>query len=504
VKQSRRDHRTRFQRDPYTFPLPTVILIGAVLSALFYGLLIAGPFELTLLKRYCLCHWVAIASVCLFTTGAVGLTFKWFSTNRQLRLVGGASAAMRRLTAEGAEVNPKDRVDWLMQSWSAEPESVQWSWFGQRVIQALQLLQSRGRRHNLEHDLKTLAEQTADHQHESYALLRIVHWAMPMLGFLGTVLGISQTLGQLDTEMLATQQQQAMNQLTAGLYVAFDTTAIALVLTVISMFAQFALHRVELGLMQLIDRQCEDALVPFLSDDPFEAQDSLLTPVREMAGDLVNCVRELVVEQASVWSRSISESQRQWTDWTEKLANEVDSQLVSSLGQAMSQHLAGLELVQEKTGRQFETRLQQWQTTLSEQTRAMHQQQKEMLLQTATLQQLIQSTADLKKLEEAISNNLRTIEEAGNFDKATGRIENATQCVAEAVAMLATSLERAGLVRAAAPQRPRPASTTAQSSATAEPATLPFPTVNPELNSTETTDSAAPSPTTQSRRGKAA
>lgn len=459
MKQSKRNHRAKHRRTPYGSPLPLVILIGAILSALFFGLLVSGPFGLELLKRYCLSHWVAIASVCLFVTGGVGLAIKWYSAHQQLRLISRSSAALKRLISEGETVSGASRVDWLLESWLAEPELVRASWLGYRVEQALELQQSRGRRNHLEQDLTSLSEQTANQQHESFSLLRIIHWAMPMLGFLGTVLGISQTLGQLDMEMLNSQQQQAMNQLTNGLYVAFDTTAIALVLTVISMFIQFAVNRLELNLMQRIDYESETSLVPFLTIDPFDAQDTLLTPVRDMATDLVNCVRELVVEQAALWSRSISESQRQWADWTQKLASEVDLHLVSALGEAMSKHLVGLEDVQEKTGRQFEMRLQQWQTTLSEQTRALHAQQKEMVQQTTTLQQLIQSTADLKKLEEAISNNLRTIEEAGKLDQASGRIENASQCVVEAVAMLATSLERAGIVRAA-PQRPRPSTRT--------------------------------------------
>ncbi|MFO0939267.1 MAG: MotA/TolQ/ExbB proton channel family protein [Pirellulales bacterium] len=499
MNQPRQDQRFKLQRTPYGLPLPIATTLGCIGATLFFALLIQGPFELALLKRYALSHWVCVVTVYLFSIGVVGLSIKWYCAASQTRLITRTISALRRLVKQGQEVSSSNRVDWMLESWRAEPQAVQSSWLGGRVVDSLQIQQSRGRRNHLEQDLKSLAESSGDQQHESYSLLRIVHWAMPMLGFLGTVLGISQTLGQLDTEALATKGQEAMNQLTAGLYVAFDTTAIALVLTMVSMFIQFGVNRIELRLMNRIDSEADSILVPFIGVDPFEAQDSLIVPVREMANDLINCVRELVVEQASVWSRSISESQRQWSEWTQTLASEVDVHLVGALGEAMSKHLAGLEQVQEKTGRQFETRLQQWQTTLSEQTRALHHQQKEMVQQTNTLQQLIQSTADLKKLEEAISTNLRTIEETGSLDKASGRIETATQCVAEAVAMLATSLERAGLVRAA-PQRPRVARHTVDADA-AESSTIPMP--NPESGSGDqsdiSTEQKAPN-----KRGKAA
>lgn len=499
MNQPRHDHQFKLQRTPYALPLPIATTLGCIGATLFFALLIKGPFELELLKRYCLSHWVCVVTVYLFSIGVVGLSIKWYSAASQTRLIARTASALRRLVKHGQDVPTSNRVDWMLESWRAEPEAVQASWLGSRVVESLQIQQSRGRRNHLEQDLKGLAESSGDQQHESYSLLRIVHWAMPMLGFLGTVLGISQTLGQLDTEALATKGQEAMNQLTAGLYVAFDTTAIALVLTMISMFIQFGVNRIELRLMNRIDSEADSVLVPFIGVDPFEAQDSLIVPVREMATDLIDCVRELVVEQAAVWSRSISESQRQWTEWTRTLASEVDVHLVGALGEAMSKHLTGLEAVQEKTGRQFETRLQQWQTTLSEQTRALHHQQKEMVQQTTTLQQLIQSTADLKKLEEAISTNLRTIEETGSLDRATGRIETATQCVAEAVAMLATSLERAGLVRAA-PQRPRVARHTVESDS-AENNTIPLPKVDPNAMAQP---EVSPEQKAPSKRGKAA
>jgi hypothetical protein len=269
-------------------------------------------------------------------------------------------------------------------------------------------------------------------------------------------LGISLTLGQLDTELLATQQQQAMNQLTSGLYVAFDTTAIALTLTVASMFLQFGVHRSELNLLDRMNREVEGNLIRFLAVDPFDAQDTLLVPVRQMASDLVNCVRELVVEQASVWSRSIGESQRQWAHWTEKLSTEIDLQLGNALGDALSKHLAGFESAQEKGAHQIENRIQQWQTTLSEQTRVLHNQQKELVQQATSLGLLVESVSDLRKLEESVDQNLQKLQEVGQFEQTAQRIENATICVGEAVAMLATSLERAGLLRTG-PQRPRTA-----------------------------------------------
>ena len=431
----------------YSLPLPPVVLLGSLLSATFFGLILSGPLDFEILRRYCLSHPVAIASVSLFFIGAVGLAYKWYLALKQSQITSRAAASLRRLIDEGDEVLPADRAHWLFASWQAQPPNIRDSWFGARLIRVLELQISRGRRSQLERDLESLSNADADRQHESYSLLRIINWAMPMLGFLGTVLGISQTLGQLDTELLATQQQEAMNQLTAGLYVAFDTTAIALSLTVVSMFGQFGISRIELNLLSRVDSESADILIGFLSADPFDAQAGLLEPLRDMTTELVASVRSLVEDQAKIWSRSLAESQRQWTAWTDTTSNAIEQQFSKTLSSALEQHIGDLRHLQDENSRHIDLRSQQWQTTLSDQARISQSQQKELVRQTETLQKLVESVTDVTQLETAIQESVARLENLN-------RLEEASACVGEAVAFLATSLERAGLIRGA-PVKPR-------------------------------------------------
>lgn len=434
-------------RPSCSLPLSPVLLVGLFLAAVFYGLILAGPLDYAILRRYCLCHWVAVASVVLFSIGLVALAYKWFTVRSQSRLIVEAASALRRLVDEGNEVVAKLRPDWLRANWETQPERIQSSWFGGRISRLLELQISRGKRNQLEGDMKSLIESDADRQHDSYSLLRIIHWAMPMLGFLGTVLGISQTLGQLDTKMLATQQENAMNQLTAGLYVAFDTTAIALVLTVMSMFMQFAVSRREQTILGEIDGESSDSLIRFLSFDPYDAQESLLTPVREVMEGVLAGVRQLVTEQAALWSDSLRESHRQWTEWTQISSQRAEQQISDRVAVALDKHVSDLSRLNDEGNRHLEVRWQQWQTTLSEQARMLQGQQKEMIKQSDSLQRLVESTTELHRLEETIQSSVARLENIG-------RIEEATTCVGEAVAVLATCLERTGVIRGA-PIRPR-------------------------------------------------
>ncbi len=471
MKQNRKSKHQQDTRRSYALPLPPVLITGCVASALFYGLIVTGPLDFEFLRRYCLSHAVAIASVTLFYIGLAGLLFKWYQASQQMKLAKQAATAMRRIITDGEDVSPVERPSWLQANLLALPTGLQHSWFGARVERVLDLQIQRGRRSQLETDLRALGEADADQQHESLSLLRIINWAMPMLGFLGTVLGISKTLGQLDTQMLATEQQEAMNQLTAGLYVAFDTTAIALILTVVSMFIQFGVSRLETNLLSRIDRDAGDTLIGFVGVDPADSQATLLAPVREMTRDLVVAIEGLVETQAAVWARSISESQRQWRQWAEGTCESAEIQLGEKLGEQLDAHAEKLKSIHEESNSHADRRAQQWQTTLSDQSRLAQAHQREICKQTEalheqtqTLTELVSKVTDLESLEQTIQQSVSRLE---NVE----RIEKATQCVGEAVAVLATNLERAGVFRSM--KRPRPARSVEQSSTehAADPAT---------------------------------
>ena len=54
--------------------------------------------------------------------------------------------------------------------------------------------------------------------------MRLIVWAIPILGFLGTVIGITMALNAIDPKAV----EESMMQVTTGLGVKFDTTALAL------------------------------------------------------------------------------------------------------------------------------------------------------------------------------------------------------------------------------------------------------------------------------------
>lgn len=81
-------------------------------------------------------------------------------------------------------------------------------------------------------DVREVLDSQADHDEamseSSYSIVRGLIWAIPVLGFIGTVLGLSQAIGSF-TGVLANssdieQLRPALQEVTGGLATAFETT----------------------------------------------------------------------------------------------------------------------------------------------------------------------------------------------------------------------------------------------------------------------------------------
>ena len=93
--------------------------------------------------------------------------------------------------------------------------------FGPKQVLAFQLERSADN----DADLFELAVQ------QSYSLPKVLLWAIPLLGFIGTVLGMSNAVGSFD-EVLGNADnveglKNGLTQVTSGLGTAFDTTYLA-------------------------------------------------------------------------------------------------------------------------------------------------------------------------------------------------------------------------------------------------------------------------------------
>jgi biopolymer transport protein ExbB/TolQ len=101
----------------------------------------------------------------------------------------------------------------------------------------------------------------------SYTMLRAFLWAIPLLGFIGTVMGLSHAISGMsfgNVEDVA-KVVGSINNVTSGLGTAFDATLLGLVFAVSLNFPMNALAKHEDEMLNDIDAFCNEILLPRLN-----------------------------------------------------------------------------------------------------------------------------------------------------------------------------------------------------------------------------------------------
>ena len=120
--------------------------------------------------------------------------------------------------------------------------------------------------------LRGQAEDDENAVASSFTLLQGLVWAMPVLGFIGTVQGLSSAVGGfgkvLQTAGDLTSIKGALTNVSSGLATAFETTLVALVASLIVQLCITLRQRQELGLLDECSEYCQGNVISKLMDDP--------------------------------------------------------------------------------------------------------------------------------------------------------------------------------------------------------------------------------------------
>ncbi len=319
------------------------ITLGIVLTGIFY--LAVWAFPHPWVQRYFLGHPVSIGATLLFGIAGGMLLVKAIQVAAEARLVAGLRDA-DLAPPPSALANAADQ--WLhkhdagraAKQWQRTlvelPQNVRESRLVIRLRELLERQSSRVSTRHLSDDLRELSSRDGDSAHDSLQLVRIIIWAIPMLGFLGTVIGITQTLGGLDF----TDGTAAVDRLKSGLYVAFDTTAMGLVLSVVAIFLQFPVERLEQQLLGDIDRLVGRLLNANLPSD--DVADNPSSHIAELCEGIRVAVAQSLASQTDLWRSTIDEAHQHWQRIAEDNGSRIGDAIMQSLAPALREHALSL------------------------------------------------------------------------------------------------------------------------------------------------------------------
>lgn len=156
---------------------------------------------------------------------------------------------------EGVRILPEDTREYARQI-EALPETIRDRLVPRSLLAALYRFAATQNLHEVSATSHALCEAEGERLESELSMLRYIAWAIPSIGFIGTVRGIGEALG------LAHQAMEGdITGVTESLGVAFNSTFVALLLSLVLMFV---VHQLQLQQERLVldtENYCDRHLI---------------------------------------------------------------------------------------------------------------------------------------------------------------------------------------------------------------------------------------------------
>jgi biopolymer transport protein ExbB/TolQ len=304
------------------------ILWGGVAGLAFYAALDQGWINSPLLVRYMAGHPVEYTTGITFFVGMAALAMRFLDQTSQFASIGNVSLSPP--SPGGSSVSA---CDTLVTELTELPATLQKNYLVRRLREALEMVRRKESADSIEQHLRHLEDLDRERVHSSYALVRIIVWAMPVLGFLGTVIGITVAIASLSPETM----EKSMPDVIHGLGIAFDTTAQALALTMLVMFIKYGVERSDNRLLALVDARAAEELVGRFQFNGTDS-DPNVASVRRMSEQVIGAVESLASRQAEIWRSTIDETHQQWADVSTSTSKIIQDSLTVVMRQSLEEH----------------------------------------------------------------------------------------------------------------------------------------------------------------------
>ncbi|MEY4943678.1 MAG: hypothetical protein RL254_1859 [Planctomycetota bacterium] len=207
-----------------------VAALMTILVALFLVIVAPDGYLLLMMNR-CWTNWAVV----FFSWWCLGILLaKWIKTSIQLRALRAVDIVPRRgdfILSPGTSGDVLRRI-------KAVAERPKDFLLFRRIDMALSNLGNIGEVRDVGAVLESQADSDGSSVDSSYTVIRSLIWTIPILGFIGTVVGLSQAIGSF-TDVLTQTGSDAgsikskLGPVVGGLATAFETTLVALVAAVI-------------------------------------------------------------------------------------------------------------------------------------------------------------------------------------------------------------------------------------------------------------------------------
>ena len=422
------------------------------------------PARQDLLIRYFCSHPLEFATTALFFLGMSVLLVKALRLKKERRSLRADIIEDQDLANQATDVGRAERLERAIRTHAIRRGH---SHFTQRIADICAFIQGRKSGQGIEEQLKYLADVAADRLHGSFALVRTITWAVPILGFLGTVIGITLAIANLN--LTEDQLSASLDSAVAGLAVAFDTTALALSLSIFLVFGTLAVERVEQQVLDEIEEFTFERICPLfphasnssanpLTDAQVRASEQLLSETESLINRQTELWQDALESLRERWTRTLAEQQSAMNDslkdgfkstlndHSTQLAEirqeilggykTVSREVVSSIGDAGKKQQEQLQVFSDQMGEAvntFASSVGSWQDDLRKASVQSSEQSVQLKEQSEILLKIVSEEENLGRLQERLNDNLQALQAAETFEETLNTLSAAVQLMSKRV-----------------------------------------------------------------------
>lgn len=308
------------------------VVWGGFAYLAFYALVVRTSEPGSPIDRYFNGHWVEHVTATMFCVGIAALLIKVGGLGLQM-----AGLARQRLPHPPVDGQLVEDADQLLVHLDSTGAGRHDGYLTRRLRDALEYVRQRGSADSLETHLRHLEDVDLGRMHHSYATVRIIVATIPIMGFLGTVIGITMAIAKLS----AGDMEKSLGEVIQGLSVAFDTTALALSLSIILLFAKFLVERLEVQLLTSVDRLVGGQLLGRFREYG-TTHDPHVASIKRISEQVLRSVESAADQQSELLNNSLTAATEQWAAMAETTGETLNDALATGLAQGLKTHASTL------------------------------------------------------------------------------------------------------------------------------------------------------------------
>jgi DNA-directed RNA polymerase subunit RPC12/RpoP len=311
-------------------------LVGLALTAAFYVLVfpfyLAGTYFGDLFYQR---GWVTPTEAFLMFWSVAILIFKFQKLKRQREAM--LFDALPESLSPEITVSTLDKFTSHVRELPVDPGE---SFLIQRVLRGLEHFRVRKNAAEVASMMGSQSEIDGAAVDSSYSLLNVFIWAIPILGFIGTVQGLGGAVGELSASLEGAESvdqiKEVLQNITGGLGTAFDTTLVALIMSVMLKFPASSMQKAEEDVLNSVDEYCNENLIRRLNDGGAAGRD---------AEPNTAVVQELIAAVGKQMNELVAQHQKATLELSERTAN-VQNEVVKSMrttNDSLQKYVAGIQ-----------------------------------------------------------------------------------------------------------------------------------------------------------------